>query len=222
MDSEYILVKEMAIVALARFFNYSGNSDNINENSSYYEPPPIQNKDSFIVHGTIFSHPGKHYEKWWKPTSGDFHHYLKNGSRPQIYDAKDYFRWSGGWNDYARKIGAKNLNTWITKHKMQNSDVFAHSHGCNVAMLATQSQKFKKLILMSCPVHWKLYQPNFSNIDEIISIRVKFDFVIMADKGGQRFKDPRISETILPLWFTKHEVSRKSKTWKSRKLDNLL
>ncbi|QDE30336.1 HEAT repeat domain-containing protein [Shewanella polaris] len=222
IHSEYVLVREMAISALSRIFNEVGQFSNISKNTDSSKPPQVKDSGSFIVHGTIFSSVGKSYEKWWKPTSGDFHNYLKNGSRPNIYDAKDYFQWSGGWNDYARSQAAKELEVWINQHNMQNSDVFAHSHGCNVALLATQSQKLKKLILMSCPVHWKLYQPNFNNVDEVISIRVKFDFVIMADRGGQKFRDPRITETILPLWFTAHDASRTSKTWSKRKLDSLI
>lgn len=221
VKSEYDLVRNMAYTALARVM---GGSD-VPKRTIDFGPtsqPHALNAESIIVHGSVFSHPGKPYEKWWEPGTGDFHNYLKNGPRPNVYNASDYFWWSGGWNDDARFEGAAKLMGWIDKHDMHGVDVFAHSHGCNITMLATWYKKLGSLILMSSPVHWNLYQPNFRNVDRVLSIRVLWDFIIMADKGGQRFRDPRITETILPLWFTAHDEPRKSTTWRKRNLDQLL
>ena len=175
-----------------------------------------------IVHGTIFKPTGKPIDQWWKPGSGDFHQYLKQGPRPNVYSGNDYFRWSGGWNDYAREEAAEKLIDWLDRRNIDDPDVFAHSHGGNVAMLASAQRKMNKLVLMSCPVHWHLYQPHFANVAEVISIRIKWDMVIMADRGAQRFRDARIHEKVLPIWFTAHEESRLASTWEERKLDDLL
>jgi hypothetical protein len=57
------------------------------------------------------------------------------------------------------------------------------------------------MVLLSCPVHFPKYAPDFSKIQKIVSIRVRLDLVILADRGGQRFSDPRIQENVLPIWF---------------------
>ena len=175
-----------------------------------------------IVHGTIFEQTGKPIDEWWKPGSGDFHQYLKQGPRPNVYSGNDYFRWSGGWNDYAREEATEKLIDWLDRHGIDKPDVFAHSHGCNVSMMATKQRRMSKLVLMSCPVHWHLYQPDFNNVEKVISIRIKWDLVIMADRGAQHFRSPYINEKILPIWFKNHEDSRLSSTWKKRSLDKLL
>lgn len=220
IKAENDLVRDMAVTCLSRLYALLGfrGNDHLNLDADL----EVIKSDSYIVHGTIFSNPGKSYEKWWEPNYGDLHKYLKNGSRPNLYEGIDYFKWSGGWNDYARQEGSEKLVEWVNKHDMHDTDAFAHSHGCNVAMLATQDIKVKNLILMSCPIHWNLYKPNFSNVKNILSIRVKWDLVIMADRGGQRFRDTRISEKVLPLWFTAHDASRKSNTWKKSSIDQYL
>lgn len=103
---------------------------------------------------------------------------------------------------------------------MYDADVFAHSHGCNITMATTRQTELKSLILLSCPVHRRFHWPNFSNVNTVISIRIKWDFVIMVDRGGQRFNDERIEEKILPICFTAHNESRQSATWKREHLDS--
>jgi hypothetical protein len=178
--------------------------------------------DSTIVHGTLFSSVGHPIDEWWAPVSGEFHDYIKNGSRPNVYSGEDYFYWSGGWSDHAREDAAKKFVCWAKRHNASDFDVLAHSHGCNVTMLASNNLRLGKLVLMSCPVHWGTYQPDFNNVSKVILIRIKWDFVIMADRGGQRFHDSRIHEHVLPLWFGRHESSRKSNTWRNRQLDTLI
>ena len=50
------------------------------------------------------------------------------------------------------------------------------------------------------PVHVPKYLPNFSQVSKVVSIRVRADLVILADRGGQRFH-PKITEHVLPIWF---------------------
>ena len=58
-----------------------------------------------------------------------------------------------------------------------------------------------RLVLLSCPVHWPKYTPDFSAVGKVVSVRVRLDLVILADRGGQRFHDSRIRENVLPIWF---------------------
>ena len=58
--------------------------------------------------------------------------------------------------------------------------------------------------------------------NDVVSIRTKFDLVIMMDRGGQRFPPGTIKDIILPFWFTSHSASTKPSTWKNEKLDQYL
>jgi hypothetical protein len=154
---------------------------------------------------------------WWKP-GGIFHTYL-TGVLPPLprtvpgsagatwspcYAAGDFYSWSGGYSDAARALAAADLVQWVNGHSAAGLDLITHSHGGNVAMLATQpgmAMTPQEIVLLSCPVHFPKYAPDFSKIQKIVSIRVRLDLVILADRGGQRFNNPRIQENILPVWF---------------------
>jgi len=55
----------------------------------------------------------------------------------------------------------------------------------------------------------------------VISIRVKLDLVILVDGGGQRFRDPRIEENVLPIWFN-HSASHDPDVWRDHEVPSLL
>ena len=167
-------------------------------------------KTTVIIHGTwAASSP------WWRP-NGDFFNFLTKALPPLArtapfpppsswdapYGASDYFGWTGGYSDAARAQAAQDLSQWVSGHNAAGLDLFTHSHGGNVAFLASQSGlQSSEIVALSCPVHLPQYAPNFSNIKKIVSVRVHLDLVILADRGGQRFNDPRIQENVLPVWF---------------------
>ncbi len=161
-----------------------------------------------LVHGTWASDAA-----WWR-SGGDFHTYIK-GLRPDLYSARDRFAWSGGYSDFARAQAATALRKWVDGHGESGLDLMGHSHGANVMMLATANgMKAGKLILLSCPVHVHKYFPDFNNCTSVHSVRVKLDLVILADRGGQKFTDPRIKENVLPIWFN-HGATRDPDVWKN-------
>jgi hypothetical protein len=76
------IAKQLAEVALHRLgsFSFMGPSAS---------PPPPQRpslglKSALIVHGSHFGSVGDIIPTWWKP-SGDFHTYIKNNFRPNLY-----------------------------------------------------------------------------------------------------------------------------------------
>ena len=73
-----------------------------------------------------------------------------------------------------------------------------------------------KLVLLSCPVHTP-YAPYFGRIRKVVSVRTRLDLVILADGGRQRFRDLRIDEHVLPLWFT-HKATRQPDVWQRHKI----
>jgi hypothetical protein len=114
-----------------------------------------------------------------------------------------------------RAIGADDLLTWVNTYHEQGLDLFTHSHGGSLAMLASnQGVKIGTLVLLSCPVHVPKYQPDFSSVGKVVSIRVRLDLVILADRGGQKFRHSRIRENVLPIWFD-HTATHNPNVWKN-------
>lgn len=163
-----------------------------------------------LVHGTWGSG-----SSWYQPPNGDFYQFVE-GHRPDIYSGSDFFQWSGGYSDRAREKGARDLVAWVMGHNESGLDLMAHSHGANISMLATRrGMTCGKLILLSCPVHVGKYFPNFNMLTKpVYSVRVKYDLVILADGGGQKFRHPDITEIVLPIWFD-HGASHDPTVWQN-------
>jgi pimeloyl-ACP methyl ester carboxylesterase len=176
--------------------------------------PPLNMNATILVHGTQFSFVGSPMGDWWTP-KGDFHNYIRSSYRPNLYSKPDFFSWSGGWSDHARQLAAIDLRNWTRSRKLSGFDLIAHSHGGNVAMWATQlGMELNKLILLSCPAHVKHYLPEFARVNEVISYQIKFDWAILTDGGGTKFRHPSISDHILPKWFRCHEDTHKPDFWR--------
>ena len=146
---------------------------------------------SLLVHGTwARSSP------WWQP-GGNFHSYLLNNVRNDLYNnGQDIFSWSGGYSHAAYQLGSQDLINWVNTHQIAGlNHLFTHSHGGSVAMLASQGRFWLliKLILLSCPVHSQ-YMPDFNGVGSVSSIHVRCDLVILADRGGQKYNHPQIQE----------------------------
>ena len=167
-----------------------------------------RSRTSLLVHGTW-----ARTAAWWQPPNGDFWQYIHAGVDPNLYGAQDRFDWSGGYSVAARALAGARLTAWVQQHNLAGLDLFAHSHGGSVSMVASQGgTQVNRMILLSCPVHWPQYTPAFNRVHRVISIRVHLDLVILADGGGQRFSDPRIEEHVLPVWFD-HSLSHDPATW---------
>lgn len=171
-------------------------------------PAARRARTGMLVHGTWARN-----QPWWQ-SGGDFHSYILGNVWPDLYGAPDRFEWSGGYSDAARSIAAQQLADWIDRKNAVGIKLMAHSHGANVAMLATQlTEKIGKVVLLSCPVHENKYLPDFTRTPDVVSIRVKLDLVILADGGGQKFSDPRIRENVLRVWF-KHSATHDPDCWR--------
>ncbi|MGH9798744.1 MAG: alpha/beta fold hydrolase [Blastocatellia bacterium] len=169
---------------------------------------------SLLVHGTFAAS-----STWWQP-GGDFHTYFRTQVRNDLYNGADRFGWSGGYSDAARAQAANDLVAWVNGHNVQGLDLLGHSHGANAMLLATHSGlRAGKLILLSCPVHVHKYMPDFANVNQVISIRVKHDLVILADLGGQKFTHPQIRENVLPIWFN-HSATHDPAVWQNNNIPN--
>lgn len=218
--SEEALVRDLAATGLARFAPDHPRLAELQEPAGGGEEGEPSHT-SVLIHGT-WARGGS----WWQP-GGDFHSYVSQEVPPERYSAPlysdpDRFDWSGGWSDAARALGARDLAAWVQDRGLAGLDLFAHSHGGSVAMLAShQGLDVGKLILLSCPVHRHKYFPDFARVQDVVSIRVRLDLVILADGGGQRFRDPRIREHVLPVWFD-HSASHDPPVWRRHDVPDLL
>lgn len=202
--SEDALVRELAATALARVAPDHPRLVELTLQGAFVGESRPSNT-SLIVHGTWARN-----ETWWQP-GGDFHNYLLTVDS-SLYAGSDRYEWSGGYSDQARAIAALELVDWTMQMNWYQPDLFTHSHGGNVAMLANRALDIGRLVMLSCPVHKKDYWPVFGRVQKVVSIRVHMDLVILADRGGQRFRDPNIEENVLPLWFD-HSKSHDDATW---------
>jgi hypothetical protein len=89
-------------------------------------------------------------------------------------------------------------------------------------MLATQNGLTAgTMVLMSCPVNVPKYIADFTRVTRVVSVHVRLDLVILADRAGQRFNHPNIEEHVLPIWFD-HSATHDPAVWRSRNLKALL
>ena len=206
LRSETELTRDVAAASFARFMPEDEELAGLVANGSAPEGGAVATT-SILVHGTWARNAA-----WWQP-GGDFHDYFSMQVRADLYSAADRFSWSGGFSDAARANGAVSLRDWVTAHNLNGLDLFAHSHGGSVAMLATHGGlDLGELVLLSCPVHIPKYMPRFAGVGRIVSIRVHLDLVILAEGGGQRFGLPEIEEHVLPIWFT-HSATHDQNVW---------
>ncbi|MDO6693558.1 hypothetical protein Q4574_09700 [Aliiglaciecola sp. 3_MG-2023] len=185
-------------------------------------PSPSNVPNLLLIHGTVLPTKQSNAPTWSVPNTGQLHNHLRS-IRPDVYSQNDYFRWEGGYTDYAREVASMNLNDWINARNLSGLDIIAHSHGCNVVMDALKNgTNIRNIIFLNCPVHWQKYSLHPLKFKDVNSIRIKFDFVILADRGKQRFPKNTVTETILPFWFTSHSAATKLKVWKSQNLDRFI
>ncbi|MEA3501271.1 MAG: hypothetical protein U9R47_00735 [Actinomycetota bacterium] len=139
-----------------------------------------ESSTSVITHGTFASDAA-----WYRP-GGNFYEALAS-NRPDLAVHDESFTWTGAYSDKARRADALLLEQWIGDQGLVAPDLFAHSHGGTVAHHATKrGVELGRLVLMGWPVH-KRWFPDFSHVGRIIDVRVRFDLVILLDRGGQRF-----------------------------------
>ncbi len=171
---------------------------------------------TIMIHGTWASDG-----EWWRP-SGDFFEYVKKDLlRTDLYGEKDLFKWSGKNRDSQRKQAGLSLGKWLAAHPAQEINVFAHSHGANVAMLATHDDKvrFHRLVMLSPPVR-EDYFAKWDNVTSAFNIQADFDPVVAIAQGGQWFKLANVQEKKLKA--SGHSASHDPDVWRGESLANFI
>ncbi|WP_411150643.1 hypothetical protein [Streptomyces sp. A30] len=174
---------------------------------------------SLIVHGT-----SAYKGDWWRPR-GMFYEYLAKGPKSNLINDESPWSWSGKNDSKDRRIAARSLAGFQKDRGIRRFDtIIGHSYGGGVALMATQfGAKARKIVLLSTPV--RDYEENWENVDEVVSLRIHWDNVLMLDclhrivrfRGApirQRFSDLRIVEIPeLPLWFKEHGSTHDPRVW---------
>lgn len=173
--------------------------------------PKHRSSITIIIHGT-WAADGK----WWRP-KGDFYNYLKKDLKlADLYGGSDRFKWSGKNRGSSRRKAATSLTQWIKAHPADQVNVFAHSHGANVAMLATRkSTRIHRLVMLSPPVR-EDYYADWRKVGQAYNIQANFDPVVAIARGGQWFKIPQVKEKKLKA--NGHSSSHDPDVWKKEKL----
>lgn len=213
--SEDSLVRSISAVALSQFAPRSRVLKPHRGIPSALEGA-VSEARALLVHGTW-----ARQEPWWQP-GGDFHSHVRQHVRGGLYSSNDRFEWSGLYSHAERTRAADDLSAWVASRSLSGLDVLGHSHGANVAMLATKRGLMAgTLVLLSCPVHESKYLPDFKRAARVVSLQVRLDLVILLDGGGQSFHSPQVEEYKLPIWF-KHPATHDPAVWTSYDVKRLL
>ncbi len=176
--------------------------------------PVAAGRLAVIVHGT-WARDGK----WWRP-GGDFHKYLLTDlGLDYLYNDDEPFVWSGRNRHGDRFKASEALATWVMQFNPEALEVYAHSHGANVAMLAThQGLEIEKLVMMSPPVR-KDYFARWEHVGAAFNIQASFDPVVAVARGGQSFAKlgaNNVLEKTLPS--RSHSASHDPGVWEANGL----
>ncbi len=177
---------------------------------------PGEGRDlAVIIHGT-WANEGS----WWRP-HGDFHAYLKEQlAIEHLYDGEEPFAWSGRNRHRARHDAAESLLQWVEGHNPRHLEIYAHSHGANISMLATHAGlHIRRLVMMSPPVRSD-YFPLWDQVEEAFNIQARFDPVVAIARGGRWFDMPKVRE--LELANSGHSASHDPTVWEQNQVPKFL
>ncbi len=164
-----------------------------------------------VIHGTFAANG-----KWWRK-GGDFFEYLRTDLGLDAYDQPDVFKWSGKNRDSKRHEASVALSDWLKAHPATQVNIFAHSHGANVAMLATRAvdTPIDRLVMLSPPVRPE-YFADWAKVAQAFNIQASFDPVVALAKGGQWFRNEHVTEKKLKA--SGHSASHAPKVWRDEGL----
>ena len=186
---------------------------------------------TILIHGT-FGQSGQ----WHRPGSR-FHRYIKREVFDDVYSGDDFFSWSGESNNDPnapndpREKAAKRLVEWCKDHPAKSYNLISHSHGTNVANIATHIglDNVNKLIHLSPPV-WSsnpLYLPKMSSVSQkvIYNFHPRFDFIVnVLARASQNYDGTRVDryETEFVLRGGDHWAPTYPSVWRRNNIGDIV
>ncbi len=182
-----------------------------------------------ILHGTWAGKSGSQ-SAWWEP-GGNFASKVQTAVS-DFYAYSDYFYWSGGNSDAARKQAAADFEKWVDlrlKPEDGKLRLLCHSHGGNVALLAAQNGlEIDKLFLLGTPIRTD-YLPRMDNVSQIYCIFSPTDHVQTGGTFGRRRGEgrtladtPQIRNLVTASAGASHSDLHKWTVWTTNGFEKLL
>lgn len=164
---------------------------------------------STMIHGT-WAYMGD----WWRPRVGDFHQFIGDKYRRNLYSGGAHFHWSGNYKAQHRARAAEFLAEWVTDRAPAGiQSLFAHSYGGEIAARAlTLGTPIQEVILLSTPVtsHVKVAAQSSARL---IDIRLPFDPVLAFELRPQRIPLNHNVTRVLTSWRLNHGATHEESVW---------
>jgi pimeloyl-ACP methyl ester carboxylesterase len=186
----------------------------------YPAASPDPDADATLIHGT-WARRGR----WWQP-DGSLFEYLRDETKlfPHLYRGPDPFKWSGYFSfrpklekDWSRQQAADSLAWWTQRRLKPDPDLIGHSYGGSLSMMATQSEKrVRGMVLLSPAVH-RTCLPDPANYEQVLHVRMKLDLVLLADVSKPALLNslPRVKERRLRRrGLTGHSTTHDPEVWR--------
>jgi hypothetical protein len=181
-------------------------------------PPATPSKAlivSTMIHGT-WAWVGD----WWEP-GGEFHKFIRENYRSNLYNEGAPFSWSGAYRPGHRKRGAQRLFKWADSLAPGGFEtVFAHSYGGDVAAraVAIHRTRVHELVLLSAPVTAYVKAAAETNM-RVVDVRLYFDPVLALAHRWQRVEErPNVTEVIFKKWRLDHGATHSPQVWRKEKV----
>lgn len=164
---------------------------------------------STMIHGT-WAYMGD----WWRPRVGDFHRFIGDKYRRNLYSGGAHFHWSGNYKERHRARAAEFFAEWATDRAPAGiQSLFAHSYGGEIAARAlTLGTPIQELILLSTPVTSHVTIAAQSSA-RLIDIRLPFDPVLALELKTQRIPLNHNVTRVLTSWRLDHGATHKESVW---------
>lgn len=182
-------------------------------------PPPTGSPllVSTMIHGT-WAWKGD----WWRP-QGDFHQYVHNELRSNLYSRGARYSWSGAYRDKHRQVAACDFHDWASDVSPDGiHTLFAHSYGAEIGARAINAgTRVAELVMLSAPVTphvcTALQNPDL----RIIDIRIPFDPVLAIARVPQRVPQGVSPPNLVPIttrWRLNHGATHDPRVWTTEEI----
>jgi hypothetical protein len=172
--------------------------------------PPGALPMSTMIHGT-WGWKGD----WWRP-GRDFHKFILEEHRANLYSGGARFSWSGALSDSQRRLATQDFCEWAEDCAPCGlQTLFAHSYGGEVGARAVLSgTRVDELILLSVPVTGDVAAAARSGI-RVVDVRLPFDPVLGLARGRQLIPaHPSVILVLLEGWRYGHDASHNEDVWR--------
>jgi pimeloyl-ACP methyl ester carboxylesterase len=166
---------------------------------------------STIIHGTK-AWTGD----WWRPKVGDFHRFIHDIYRPNLYNGGGRFSWSGAYSAKHRAKAAEDFVAWVEDLAPQGiQTLFGHSYGGEIAARAANlGTPIDQLVLLSTPVTSHVKAAAAAG-ERIVDIRLPLDPILALELRPQRLAPRENVTRVITSWRLSHSATHEESVWVS-------